>query len=89
MIYKAATALRTALLAEGLQAQYTALDQAKLIIYVMTSSILKINPQYFSDEALAAIAKNEVELIRQLKELDEGVTLNKLIVSVFNKKEFH
>lgn len=67
----------------------TALDQAKLIIYVMTSSILKINPQYFSDEALDAIAKNEVELIRQLKELDEGVTLNELIVSVFNKKEFH
>lgn len=66
-----------------------ALDQAKLIIYVMTSSILKINPQYFSDEALDAIAKNEVELIRQLKELDEGVTLNELIVSVFNKKGFH
>ena len=67
----------------------TDLDQAKLIIYVMTSSILKINPQYFSDETLDAIAKNEVELIRQLKELDEGVTLNELIVSVFNKKEFH
>ena len=65
------------------------LQQAKLIIYVMTSSILKINPQYFSDEALNAIAKNEVELIRHLKELDEGVTLNELIVSVFNKKEFH
>ena len=65
------------------------LDQAKLIIYVMTSSILKINPQYFSDEALDVIAKNEVELIRQLKELDEGVTLNELIVSVFNKREFH
>ena len=65
------------------------LDTAKLIIYVMTSSILKINPQYFSIEALDAIAKNEVELIRQLKELDEDVTLNELIVSVFNKKEFH
>ena len=65
------------------------LDQAKLIIYVMTSSILKINPQYFRDEALDAIAKNEVELIQQIKEIDEGVTLNELIVSVFNKKEFH
>ena len=67
----------------------TELDTAKLIIYVMTSSILKINPQYFSIEALDVIAKNGVELIRQLKELDEGVTLNELIVSVFNKKEFH
>jgi hypothetical protein len=65
------------------------LDQAKLIIYIMTSSILKINPQYFSDEALDVITKNEVELIRQLKELDEGVTLNESIVSVFNKREFH
>ena len=64
-------------------------DTAKLIIYVMTTSIMKLNPQYFSDEALNAIAKNEVELIRHLKELDEGVTLNELIVSVFNKKEFH
>ena len=67
----------------------TELDQAKLIIYVMTTSIMKINPQYFSDEALDVIAKNEVELIRQLKELDEGVTLNELIVSVFNKRKFH
>ena len=67
----------------------TELDQAKLIIYVMTTSLMKINPQYFSDEALDVIAKNEVELIRQLKELDEGVTLNELIVSVFNKREFH
>ena len=65
------------------------LDTAKLIIYVMTSSILKINPQYFSDEALDAIAKSEVELIRQLKELDEGVTLNELIINVFDKERFH
>lgn len=74
---------------QGSDSGAAALDTAKLIIYVMTSSILKINPQYFSDEALDAIAKNEVELIRQLKELDEDVTLNELIVSVFNKKEFH
>lgn len=72
---------------EGLQV--TEIDQAKLIIYVMTSSILKINPQYFSDEALDVIAKHEVQLINQLKDLDECVTLNELIVSVFNKKEFH
>ena len=65
------------------------LQQAKLIIYIMTTSIMKINPQYFSVEALDAIVKNEVQLLRQLEELDEGVTLNELIVSVFNKKEFH
>ena len=47
------------------------LDQAKLIIYVMTSSILKINPQYFSIEALAAIGRNEVQLLKNLNEVLE------------------
>ena len=66
------------------------LDTAKLIIYVMTSSILKINPQYFSIEALDAIAKNEVELLKNLSEvLDEDLTLNELIINVFDKERFH
>ena len=66
------------------------LDQAKLIIYVMTSSILKINPQYFSIEALAAIAKHEVQLLKNLSEvLDEDLTLNELIINVFDKERFH
>ena len=78
----------------------TELDQAKLIIqvgsngvdasYVMTSSILKINPQYFSDEALDAIAKHEVQLLKNLSEvLDEDLTLNELIINVFDKERFH
>jgi hypothetical protein len=68
----------------------TELDQAKLIIYVMTSSILKINPQYFSIEALDAIAKNEVQLLKNLSEvLDEDLTLNELIINVFDKERFH
>ena len=66
------------------------LDQAKLIIYVMTSSILKINPQYFSIEALAAIGRNEVQLLKSLSEvLDEDLTLNELIINVFDKERFH
>lgn len=68
----------------------TELDQAKLIIYVMTISIMKINPQYFSIEALAAIAKNEVQLLKNLSEvLDEDLTLNELIINVFDKERFH
>ena len=77
-----------------------ALDQEKLIIqvgsngvdasYVMTSSILKINPQYFSIEALAAIGRNEVQLLKNLSEvLDEDLTLNELIINVFDKERFH
>ena len=68
----------------------TELDQAKLIIYVMTSSILKINPQYFSIEALAAIGRNEVQLLKNLNEvLEDGLTLNELIINVFDKERFH
>ena len=68
----------------------TELDQAKLIIYVMTTSIMKINPQYFSIEALDAIAKNEVQLLKNLSEvLDEDLTLNELIINVFDKERFH
>ena len=66
------------------------LDQAKLIIYVMTSSILKINPQYFSIEALAAIGRNEVQLLKNLSEvLEDDLTLNELIINVFDKERFH
>ena len=66
------------------------LDTAKLIIYVMTTSIMKINPQYFSIEALDAIAKNEVQLLKNLSEvLDEDLTLNDLIINVFDKERFH
>ena len=66
------------------------LDTAKLIIYVMTTSITKINPQYFSTEALDAIAKREVQLLKNLSEvLDEDLTLNELIINVFDKGRFH
>ena len=66
------------------------LDQTKLIIYVMTSSILKINPQYFSIESLAAIGRNEVQLLKNLSEvLEDDLTLNELIINVFDKERFH
>ena len=67
-----------------------ALDTVKLIIYVMTTSIMKVNPQYFSIEALDAIAKNEVQLLKNLSEvLEEDLTLNELIINVFDKERFH
>ena len=56
----------------------------------MTTSIMKINPQYFSIEALAAIGRNEVQLLKSLNEvLDEDLTLNELIINVFDKERFH
>lgn len=66
------------------------LDIAKLIIYVMTTSIMKINPQYFSIEALDAIAKHEVQLLNNLSELlEDDLTLDELIINVFDKERFH
>ena len=55
----------------------------------MTTSIMKINPQYFSIEALDAIAKHEVQLLKSLSEvLEDDLTLNELIINVFEKKGF-
>ena len=66
------------------------IDQAKLIIYVMTTSLMKINPQYFSIEAIAAIGRNEVQLLKNLSEvLEDDLTLNELIINVFDKERFH
>lgn len=62
---------------------------AKLLIYVLTSSIIKVNPMYFSQDAMEAAASAEKELIQGLKDLDEGVTVNDLMVSVFSKERLH
>ncbi len=34
-------------------------DTAKLLIYIMLSSLMKVHMQYFSPEAMQAIAENE------------------------------
>ena len=62
---------------------------AKLLVYVLTSSILKVNPMYFTQDALDALASAEKELIQGLKDLDEGVSVNDLMVSVFSKERLH
>ena len=75
---------------QGSDSGAAALDTAKLIIYVMTTSIMKINPQYFSIEALSTIGRNEVQLLKNLSEvLEDDLTLNELIINVFDKERFH
>lgn len=63
--------------------------ESKLLIYVLTSSIIKVNPRYFSQDAMEALASSEKELIQGLKDLDEGVSVNDLMVAVFSKERFH
>lgn len=62
---------------------------SKLLIYVLTSSILKVSPMYFTQDALNALASSEKELIQGLKDLDEGVSVNDLMVAVFSKERLH
>lgn len=66
-----------------------ALDTAKLVIYIMLSSLMKVHMQYFSPEAMQAIAENEKELLKSLRELDEGVNINDLVISLFQKERMH
>lgn len=54
----------------------SSLLSAKLLIYVLTSSILKVSPMYFTQDALDALASSEKELIQGLKDMDEGVSVN-------------
>lgn len=65
------------------------LTNAKLIIYVLTSSIIKVNPNYFSKEVFIALGQSEKELIKALRELDEDVSINDLMVSLFSKERMH
>ena len=66
-----------------------ALDTAKLLIYIMLSSLMKVHMQYFSPEAMQAIAENEKELLKNLRELDEDVNINDLVISLFQKERLH
>lgn len=65
------------------------LDTAKLLIYIMLSSLMKVHMQYFSHEAMQAIAENEKEILKNLQELDENVSINDLVIALFEKAKLH
>ena len=65
------------------------LDTAKLLIYIMLSSLMKVHMQYFSPEAMQAIAENEKEILKNLQELDENVSINDLVIALFHKERMH
>ena len=65
------------------------LTNAKLAIYLLMYSIININPSYFSTEVYKALNLQEKEIIKQLQGLDEGVTINDLLVSLFEKERMH
>ena len=74
---------------QGSDSGAAALDTSKLLIYIMLSSLMKVHMQYFSPEAMQAIAENEKELLKSLRELDEDVNINDLVISLFQKEKLH
>lgn len=65
------------------------LINARILIYVLTSSILRVNPNYFSKEALLALESSQNEIVKALKELNEDVSIDDLMVSLFSKERMH
>lgn len=65
------------------------LTNAKILIYIMLNSLMKINPNYFSQEAMLAIIENEKELIEAIKDWDEQISVNDLVIALFKKAKLH
>lgn len=65
------------------------LINARILIYVLASSILRVNPNYFSKEALLALESSQNELVKALKELNEDVSIDDLMIALFQKERMH
>ena len=65
------------------------LINARILVYVLTSSILRVNPNYFSKEALLALESSQNELVKSLKELNEDVSIDDLMIALFQKERMH
>ena len=65
------------------------LINARILVYVLTSSILRVNPNYFSKEALLALESSQNELVKALKELNEDVSVDDLMIALFQKERMH
>lgn len=65
------------------------LTNAKILIYIMLNSLMKINPNYFSQEAMLAIIENEKELVEAIKDWDEQISVNDLVIALFKKAKLH
>ena len=65
------------------------LINARILVYVLTSSILRVNPNYFSKETLLALESSQNELVKALKELNEDVSIDDLMIALFQKERMH
>ena len=65
------------------------LENAKLVVYMLIYAITKINPNYLSAEVYKTVSLHEKDFIKQVQGLDEGITVNDLLISLFEKERMH
>ena len=66
-----------------------ALQQSRLTVYVLAVSLLKLVPGYFPKHTLDVMADQEKEILKMLNVLQEGTTVNDLVMAVFMKGRMH
>ena len=67
----------------------TSLQQSRLAVYVLAVSLLKLVPGYFPRHTLDVMADQEKEILKMLNALQEGTTVNDLVMAVFMKGRMH
>ena len=65
------------------------LQQSRLTVYVLAVSLLKLVPGYFPRHTLDVMADQEKEILKMLNALQEGTTVNDLVMAVFMKGRMH
>ena len=74
---------------EEIESIGTALQQSRLTVYVLAVSLLKLVPGYFPRHTLDVMADQEKEILKMLNALQEGTTVNDLVMAVFIKERMH
>ena len=65
------------------------LQQSRLTVYVLASALIKLVPGYFPKHTLDVMADQEKEILKMLNALQEGTTVNDLVMAVFKKGRMH
>ena len=65
------------------------LQQSRLTVYVIAGALLKLVPGYFSRFTIDAMADQEEEILKTLNALQEGTTVDDLVMAVFMKGRVH
>ena len=65
------------------------LQQSRLTVYVLAGALLKLVPGYFSRSTVDAMADQEKEIMKMLNALQEGTTVDDLVMAVFMKGRVH